>query len=253
MSVVNRETASGAFPELPLPLYEHVKRRIAEAILAGTLPPGTVMPGEVALAAEYGVAVGTIRRALADLTADGMLMRRRKTGTIVTGRTPQHSLRFFFHYFRLHGADGSRLRSEPEVLSLSRSPATPQEAAPFGIDAGEDLIHLHRLRRVGGRPVMHARMMLVARRLPDFPQDAAEVPPLIYLHLLERYGIRVSAVRERVTAELATDADCTLLGLERPAALLVIDEEAYDQTGAVVIVSQHRAQTHGYSYVNEIR
>src|SRR5262245_40726762 len=103
---------------LPVPLYEHVKRRIAEAILVGDFPPGTVLPGEVALAGQYGVAVGTIRRALADLTADGMLMRRRRTGTVVTGRTPQHSLQFFFQYFRLHGADGALLRSEAEVLSL---------------------------------------------------------------------------------------------------------------------------------------
>src|SRR5471030_3169518 len=81
------------------PLYEGVKRQISEAILLGQWAPGTVLPGEVALTQLFGVAVGTVRRALMDLTAEGLLTRRRKTGTIVTGRTPHHSLRYFFQYF----------------------------------------------------------------------------------------------------------------------------------------------------------
>ena len=244
----------GAGPAgLPVPLYEHVKRQIAEAILIGELAPGTVLPGEVALATQYGVAVGTIRRALADLTAGGMLMRRRKTGTIVTGRASQHNLRFFFQYFRLHGEDGSLLHSEALVLSLRIRPAEATEAALFNAPAGEPLLCLHRVRRVGGIPVLHSRLSLVAHRVPGFPTDPHEVPALIYRHLLESYGIRVAAVREKLTAELATAEDCRLLGLASPNAVLVIDEEAYDQTGALAICSQHRATTAHHHYANEIR
>ena len=46
------------------PLHEAVKRRVSEAILVGEWSPGTVLPSEVALAAMFGVAVGTVRRAL---------------------------------------------------------------------------------------------------------------------------------------------------------------------------------------------
>jgi GntR family transcriptional regulator len=244
----------GAGPAgLPVPLYEHVKRQIAEAILIGELAPGTVLPGEVALATQYGVAVGTIRRALADLTASGMLMRRRKTGTIVTGRASQHNLRFFFQYFRLHGADGSLLHSEAEVLSVTLRPADTAEAALFTVSEGEPLLSLHRVRRVGGVPVLHSRLGLIAHRVPGFPTDPNKVPALIYRHLLEAYGIRIAAVREKLTAELATDEDYRLLRLASPNAILVIDEEAYDQTGALAICSQHRATTAHHHYANEIR
>ena len=244
----------GAGPAgLPVPLYEHVKRQIAEAILIGELPPGTVLPGEVALATQYGVAVGTIRRALADLTASGMLMRRRKTGTIVTGRASQHDLRFFFQYFRLHGEDGSLLRSEAKVLSVAIRPADAAEAARFAVSAGEPLLGLHRVRRVGGVPVLHSRLTLVAQRVPGFPTKTDQVPALIYRHLLEAYGIRIAAVREKLTAEVADDEDCRLLRLAAPNAVLVIEEEAYDQTGALAIRSQHRATTAHHHYANEIR
>lgn len=243
----------GTATALPLPLYEHVKRRISEAILMGIWPPGTVLPGEVALAGQYGVAVGTVRRALADLTAEGMLMRRRKTGTVVTGRTPQHSLRFFFQYFRLHRADGSLLRSVANVLGLARDAATDMEAAAFGLQPDAELIRLSRLRCVESRPVMYETMVLSAQRLPDFPERPAEIPELLYLHLLERYGIRVSAVRETVTAALATEEDRRILELPASAAVLVIDDIAYDQAGAVTMLCHHRATTDGYCYINEVR
>jgi GntR family transcriptional regulator len=79
------------------------------------------------------------------------------------------------------------------------------------------------------------------------------VPELLYLYLLERYGIRISAVREQVSAELADADDLVLLGLSAPAAVLRIEEIAYDQSGEPTIFATHRAATDGHRYVNEIR
>jgi GntR family transcriptional regulator len=238
--------------ERPVPLYEHVKRQLAEWILIGKWRPGEVLPNEVALAARFGVAVGTMRRALSEMTAEGMLARRRKTGTVVTGRSPQHNLANFFQYFRLHGAKGELLHSSPRVLSLARGSANGQEAAVLRIGIGDEVIRLHRVRSVGRMPVMHERLALPAGALPGFPHLARDVPHLLYVHLLERYGIRLSAVRESVTAEVATAEDCRLLRLSSPSAVLVIDEIAYDQTGRAVICGQHRSTSRGYRYINEI-
>ena len=182
-----------------------------------------------------------------------MLVRRRKTGTVVTGRAPQHSLRFFFQYFRLHGADGSLQRSVSEVLSVAIRPADAEEAALFSEPVGEPLLYLHRVRRIGGVPVMHSWIRLVARRVPDFPQAPSSVPALLYLHLLDAYGIRIAAVREKLMAELAGEQDLRLLALRSPSAVLVISEEAYDQAGVLALLSEHRATTAHHHYVNEIR
>jgi GntR family transcriptional regulator len=251
MPPVNTKSATAG--PLPVPLYEHVKRRISEAILLGTWSPGAVLPGEVMLAAQFGVSVGTIRRALADLTAEGMLVRRRRSGTVVTGRAPQHSLRFFFQYFRLHCEDGTLLRSDPQVLALAQGPATAEEETSLALQRGALVIRLHRLRRVAGRPVMHERIALAAHHAPGFPTQEAEVPALLYLYLLERHGIRIAAIREQVSAALADAADIRLLSLRPPAAVLVIDEVAYDQAGDPMILTHHRATTDGYAYLNEIR
>lgn len=237
----------------PVPLYEFLKRQLSEAILLGKYPPGTQLPSETALAQSYGVAVGTMRRALTDLAAEGMLARRRKTGTVVTGRPPHHSLRFFFQYFRLRGTDGALLRSKPEVLHLRRVPADEKDAMRLSLPRGAPLIVIDRLRRLGRRPVMHERFAFPADRLPDFPERPKDVPDLLYVHLLEHYGIRISAVRECLTAALATAQDRQLLALPTRAAILVIDEIAFDQGGQPMILAHHRATTDGLCYINEVR
>jgi len=114
------------------------------------------------------------------------------------------------------------------------------------------VIRLHRLRRVEERPVMHETMVLPEERLPDFPRAAEDVSELLYRHLLERYGIRVSAVRESVQVVLASEKDGRLLELPLPAAVLLIRETAFDQAGGVVLLSNHWAVTTGYQYVNEL-
>jgi GntR family transcriptional regulator len=236
-----------------VPLYEVVKRHISEAILMGRWAPGSVLPGEVALAQRFGVAVGTVRRALSDLTVEGLLARRRKTGTIVTGRSPHHSLRSFFQFFRLHGRDGTVLRSQARVVDVCLDTPTGAERSILGLGADGRVLRIHRLRRIDRVSVMRDRLAMDADRLPEFPLMPRKVPELLYLHLLERYGIRISAVREQVTAALADADDLKLLDLTLPAALLVIDEIAYDQSGRPTIIGNHRARTDRHCYVNEVR
>ncbi|TCR72741.1 GntR family transcriptional regulator [Rhizobium sp. BK376] len=239
--------------DLSLPLYEVVKRQISEAIMLGKWEAGTVLPSEIALSQQFGVAVGTIRRALMDLTNEGLLTRRRKTGTVVTGRTPQHSLRFFFQYFRLHGLDGSLQHSVTRVTSLHRGTATESESAKLQLAVGEGVVRFHRLRIVDDKPIMHETLVLAEARLPGFTGNKDEIPPLFYLHLLDRYGIRISAVREQIAAVLATEEDVKWLQLTLPTAILMIDEVAYDQSATPVLASTHRATTANHRYVHEIK
>lgn len=239
--------------ELSLPLYEVVKRQITEAIMIGKLEPGSVLPSEVALSQTYGVAVGTVRRALMDLTNDGLLSRRRKTGTVVTGRKPQHSLRLFFQYFRLHGLDGSLSKSVTTVTSLDFDVACRGDAEKLQIESGAPVVRFHRVRHVDDRPIMHETLTLPRDRVANFPERPEDIPPLLYLHLLDHYGIRISAIREQIGADLATDDDVRWLDLNLPAAVLTIDEVAYDQLAVPVLISAHRATTANHRYVNEVQ
>jgi GntR family transcriptional regulator len=234
-------------------LHERVQRELSERILLGHWAPGTLLPGEVELAERFEISVGTVRKALTALVAEGLLARRPRVGTVVTGRSPEHSLRFFFRYFRLHGADGSLVNSRPVTIALTETPAGVADAKRLGIAADAPVINLQRLRLVEDRPVMADTYRIPAARVPGFERNAAALPPLLYLHLLENWGIRITAVREELRAELATSEDRRMLALPDPASVMVIEAICFDQAGQACVAATQRARTDLHRYVNEVR
>lgn len=70
------------------PPYEQIRSQIAAYVDAGLLAEGTRLPTMRALAADLGVATGTVARAYAELEAAGLVASRRRTGTVVTGSRP---------------------------------------------------------------------------------------------------------------------------------------------------------------------
>lgn len=71
----------------PMPPYEQIRAQIATHIHGGRLLDGTRLPTMRALAADLGVAVGTVARAYRELEATGLVASRRRTGTVVTSPT----------------------------------------------------------------------------------------------------------------------------------------------------------------------
>lgn len=235
------------------PLYEVVKRQLSEAILMGQWSAGEVLPSETALARDFGISVGTMRRALAELTHEGLVMRRRKTGTVVTGRAPHHNLKYFFQYFRLHGADGQLLRSTTQWRAMTRGKASAEESALLACAPGDPVVRLERLRCIDNQPVMHENIALAGEWIEGFPDEMSALPALLYRYLFEKLGVRIAAIREQIRAELATPTDCELLGLTAPHAILVIDEISFDQSSRPVLIAHHRTVTDPLQYINEIR
>lgn len=232
------------------PLHLQIRDRLTAEILSGTLPPGTVLPAELELAQGYGIAVGTLRRALAVLTEEGLLTRRRRTGTVVTGRTPQLTLRFLLRYFRLHGLDGRLVQAQSRSLAVSRETASPAEAVALDLSPGAELVRFRRLRLVEGLPVMLDDYAVPAARLTGALPD--QVPAQLYLHLDAAHGLRLAAAREMLGAELCPPA-AAALGLAAGAPLLRIDEVAYDSAGRPAVLALHHADTSRHRYVSEIR
>jgi GntR family transcriptional regulator len=69
----------------PTPPYEQIRSQIAAYIGAGLLAEGARLPTMRALAADLGVAIGTVSRAYAELESTGLIASRRRTGTVVVG------------------------------------------------------------------------------------------------------------------------------------------------------------------------
>ncbi|MFK0001996.1 GntR family transcriptional regulator [Paenarthrobacter sp. NPDC090522] len=69
----------------PVPPYEQIRRQLASLITVGVLEPGSRLPTVRSLAADLGIAVGTVARAYRELEQAGVIEARRRNGTVVVG------------------------------------------------------------------------------------------------------------------------------------------------------------------------
>ncbi|MFJ4206881.1 GntR family transcriptional regulator [Paenarthrobacter sp. NPDC089675] len=72
----------------PVPPYEQIRRQLSSLITVGALQPGSRLPTVRSLAADLGIAAGTVARAYRELEQSGLIEARRRNGTVVVG--PPH-------------------------------------------------------------------------------------------------------------------------------------------------------------------
>ena len=86
-----------------LPLYEQIKRLITRSLSEGEWTPGAMIPSEMALARRYEVSQGTVRKAINELVAENMLVRRQGKGTFVATHADVGTTYRFLHLRNLAG------------------------------------------------------------------------------------------------------------------------------------------------------
>ena len=131
------------------PLYEQVKKAILNRIIAGEWGPGSFLPSEIALAKEYGVSQGTLRKALNALTREKRLVRYQGKGTAVAVLDEDSSL---FPFFLLSDRNGKRVYPLSQIYGVRL--ATPSDAERAALELAPDakVIHIDRVRMLNDFP-----------------------------------------------------------------------------------------------------
>ena len=205
-------------------LYRSVERSLLDSIEAGIHAPGSTLPSEAALAAAFGVSVGTLRKAVDALVAQGLLVRRQGRGTFVATHTADRSLG---RYFRLERRDGQRDPPRVELLALARAPADAQAAAALGLDPGAPVLQIEQCLRLQDGLVACERLVLPAalfkgmtdKRLREHGGD-------LYAWYQAEFGVTVVRAFERASAALADRPTRSILGLPAGAAVLEVRRRA---------------------------
>ncbi len=214
------------------PLYLQVKERLTRRLADGSLPPGVQLPTELELAAEYGVSQGTVRKALDELAAQNLVVRRQGKGTFVASHSPDRSL---FQFFPLIGNNGIRRLPSSRLLSCRYRRARSAETRRLALAADATVIHIRRVRSLNTKPALAEEIVVPAVLFPDLGlPPGSDLPNTLY-DLYERiYGISIASVVERVSAVAASASEASLLSLAPGAALLQIDRIAYTVDGKPV-------------------
>lgn len=207
----------------PLPVHLQTSEMLIREIAAGRLADGARLPPERAMAASLGIAVGTLRRALADLTEKGLLDRIQGSGNYVRARG---DLLGIYAFFRLERIGGGGLPSA-DVLSVERLPK-PADLPQFG-SAGE-AHRIRRLRRLDGEPAAVEEIWLDVSRAEKLKRE--DLSESLYLHY--RLALGFSIVRAEDHVAVAPVPDWAPLEFRPPPGTVVglIERIAWAGDGA---------------------
>lgn len=201
-------------------LYAQVRARLIEGISAGEWRPGEAIPSESALAAGFGVSIGTIRKAVDTLVAEQVLKRHQGKGTFVTAHDGS---RLMFHFFHIMGRDGRRAYPEVRTLEFRRDRANAESARALAIAPHEKVIRILNVLSLEGVPALVDDITLPAELFPGLTEKIFLARDNTIYHLYQsRYGINVLRTDERLRAVGVGAEVAPLLGLAPGAPALEI-------------------------------
>lgn len=234
-----------------LPLYLQLRDLLAAQIRAQKWQPGQPIPSEAELSQTYQVAVGTVRRAVETLMAEGLVERTHGRGTFVRKARFDNSL---FRFFRFETADGRPLAPKSVIVSRKLIDAPRQAAEALHLKPRAKVIELLRLRMVEQQPVLAENIYLCAQRfkalLEKSPEDFGD---LLYPLYERECGLIVASARETLTVETVTKAQAQLLGLPEKTPVVVIERTALGSDGQPLEWRQSRGAASKFRYSAEIR
>ena len=231
----------------PVPLYFQLAQHLEAEIRSGSLPVGTRLENEVALARELGLSRPTVRAAFGYLAERGMVARKRGYGTVVT----REKLNRDVQLTSLHD-DLIRAGQQPATKVLRNEVAVASEsvAAALELPEGSLVICLERIRLADGEPIalMHNFLPAALVRLND---EALETHGLY--EILRAAGIALTSATQRMSAKNALAAEARLLDEPRGAALLTMERTVLDDRDRPVEFGQHVYRASRYSLRTSLR
>lgn len=211
------------------PLYRRVEEIMRTRLTDGSWPPGHRLPSEQVLASEFGVAQGTLRKAVETLAAEGLIERRQGKGSFA--RQP-HTARPMFQFFFLARPGGERLTPELRRTTVEEGTADAAEAARLQLAPGAPVARVFRERSLDGKVVLVERIVLPGERFAGIGN--LRLPQALYAMYQSEFRVMVTVVHEELRSVAADAEQAGILGVAPGFPLLAVDRLAYDLEGAPV-------------------
>lgn len=232
------------------PLYEQIKILLTQSLIAGEWRPGESIPSEIELAGRFRVSQGTVRKAIDELAADNILVRRQGKGTFVaTHAEPQVRHRFL----RVIADGGEREPVESRLIECRRGKAPVLVGKALGLKAGSATVCVKRLLIFSGRPIIFDEIVLPEPMFKGLNAEKITAYKSSYYNLYEsQYGVRMIRAEERLKAVFADPETTKLLQVKAGAPLLRVDRIAYTYDDRPVEWRRGYCNTDKHCYVNEL-
>ncbi|WP_300752933.1 GntR family transcriptional regulator [Janthinobacterium sp.] len=232
------------------PLYQQIKALITQSLQSGEWKPGELIPSEVELAGRFKVSQGTVRKAIDELAAENLVMRRQGKGTFVS---THHEARAHFRFLRLVPDEGVPHYPESKFLEVRRVRAPADVARLMELKSGDAVIFIKRVQYFDGVPTIVEELWLpglifkglTAERLVEYKG------PMYGLFETE-FGTRMIRASEQIRAVCA-DADAAqLLNIQAGTPLLSSERVSFTYGDKPVELRRGLYLTSHHHYQNEL-
>jgi DNA-binding GntR family transcriptional regulator len=217
------------------PKYAQVITALQQRIESGEYPPGSLLPSEHQLSAEFGTARPTVVRALRVLRQEGWIDTQQGKGSFVRGRPALAGVNA--ERRGKAALDRDESREAGELISVGNAAAPARVAALLGVEPGTELVSRRRLVRLDDGEASEILTWWLAPGLAtQTGLDRSDpVRGGIRSTLDRAAGIRIDHVVEQVTARRAEADESKLLGISRSAPVLALYVSARDASGLPVL------------------
>ena len=213
-----------------LPPYQRVKAHLREGLAAGQWPPGSLMPSEAELVAQFGVSRMTVNRALRELQAEGLVTRTQGVGTFAA---PLHRVASTLTLQDVHEAIEARGHRHAAQVDLQRAEAAPAAlAAQLGVAEGSTVFHTRIVHFDNGVPLQCEDRFVNPAVAPGYLQaDFTRITPTHWLFA------HTALWRAQYTIEAAppTADEARLLHIPRTEPCLVLVRRTFSVDAVITL------------------
>ncbi len=212
------------------PLYAQVRDRLLERIVRKEWQHGQVLPNEFDLAREFGVSIGTIRKAVEGLEAARIVTRKQGRGTFVSRDSTIASTEAVSI---LYGLSPEVQEVATETLVNEIRVGHPLGSTALSLTATQAVIEITRRRTFANGVRALDRIALPQHVFFDF-DCAAELPCNLYEYFADYFGIRIANSTEQLSIALATSETAHALGVAPATAVLRIERTSRSVSGEAI-------------------
>ena len=244
MSIISLPTASFS------PLYEQIKTMILASLQASEWLPGEVIPSEMELAARYSVSQGTVRKAIDELAAENLLVRKQGRGTFVATHQEDD---WQYRFLRLAPDSGLKMNLKSHFLTCDVVKPELYVSQLLKLKAGEFIFKIDRVQLFTGKPIVFEEIFLPKQRFQGLTIEALTAwPGPMYAFYESQYSTHMVRAEEKIKAIPADFKLAAHLDLKERSALLSVERVAYTYGNKPVEVRHARYDTSEQHYENKL-
>jgi GntR family transcriptional regulator len=231
------------------PLYQQIKRLILQGLKAGEWKPGEAIPSEMDLAARFRVSQGTVRKAVDELAAENLLLRRQGKGTFVATHAEQQVQFRFLKLVPDSGTRGSEGPAQRNIIECKRTRASADVARALALRTGDTVLQARRVLSFGGTPIILEDIWLPAAPFKGLTAERlANYKGPMYALFETEFSVRMVRAEENIRAIPASKVHESLLNVKPGTPLLSVERIAYTYRDQPMELRRgcYRTDTHHY-------